>query len=34
MDGIKGDHDIIALAYNVTRKDVELIADTIEGVVN
>jgi adenosylmethionine-8-amino-7-oxononanoate aminotransferase len=33
VDGISGDHDIIAPAYNVTREDIELIANTIHGVI-
>jgi adenosylmethionine-8-amino-7-oxononanoate aminotransferase len=32
-DGISGDHIIIAPAYNITSGDVELIATTIEGVI-
>lgn len=32
-NGTRGDHIIIALAYNVTSRDVELIANTIEGVI-
>lgn len=33
-DGIRGDHIIISPAYNITSGDVELIANTIEGVIN
>jgi hypothetical protein len=30
---MRSDHIIIALAYNVTSRDVELIVNTIEGVI-
>lgn len=33
VDGIIGDHVIIAPAYNITFKDVEHIVNTIEGVI-
>lgn len=33
VDGMRGDHIIIAPAYNVTSRDVELIVNTIEGVI-
>ena len=33
VDGIRGDHVIIAPAYNVTREDIELIATTMDGVI-
>lgn len=32
-DGIKGDHILIAPAYNVTSADVHLIADTTAAVI-
>jgi adenosylmethionine-8-amino-7-oxononanoate aminotransferase len=34
VDGIRGDHVIISPAYNITPADVELVATTIEGVIN
>jgi adenosylmethionine-8-amino-7-oxononanoate aminotransferase len=33
-DGIRGDHIIIAPAYNITSGDVEHIVNTIEGVIH
>jgi hypothetical protein len=30
---MRSDHIIIALGYNITSRDVELIANTIEGVI-
>lgn len=34
VDGLRGDHIIIAPAYNVTRDDIELIAMTIKDVID
>lgn len=33
VDGIRGDHVIISPAYNITRKDVEFIAATVDGII-